>query len=65
MHAKLHLYAYSIVEGPFQTRSVVEYWSHPVWDLSWEDDFPELPIEPPSYESTQIVRLSSSSVLGW
>jgi hypothetical protein len=44
------------VEGPFQTRGVVEYWARPVWDLTWEDDFPELPTEAPSYESIQIVR---------
>ncbi|KAG8730068.1 hypothetical protein FRC10_003163, partial [Ceratobasidium sp. 414] len=32
--AKLHLFAYSIVEGAYQTRGLVTRWAHPVYELT-------------------------------
>ncbi|QRV77151.1 hypothetical protein RhiJN_05166 [Ceratobasidium sp. AG-Ba] len=34
---------------------VFSHWSYPVWDIAWRDCFPELPVEPPSNETIQIM----------
>ncbi|KAG8732766.1 hypothetical protein FRC10_000616 [Ceratobasidium sp. 414] len=50
---KTHLFAYSICEGPWQTRGLCTRWVHPLWEVTWELEYPQLPVEPPSNWSVQ------------
>ncbi|KAG8769409.1 hypothetical protein FRC12_004990 [Ceratobasidium sp. 428] len=53
--AKQHMLAYSIVEGPYQSRGLVKRWVPPVWTLTWEQELPDIPVEPPSAESSEVI----------
>ncbi|KAG8679637.1 hypothetical protein FRC08_016850 [Ceratobasidium sp. 394] len=50
---KPHLFAYSICKGAWQTRGLCASWVPTIWDLTWGQEYPHLPIEPPSNRSIQ------------
>ncbi|KAG9079581.1 hypothetical protein FS749_008402, partial [Ceratobasidium sp. UAMH 11750] len=50
---KAHLFAYSICEGPWQSRGLCASWVFPLWEITWGQEYPHLPIEPPSNQSVQ------------
>ncbi|KAG8697939.1 hypothetical protein FRC08_006228 [Ceratobasidium sp. 394] len=50
---KPHLFAYSVCEGAWQTRGLCAGWVPPIWEITWGQEYPHLPIEPPSHRSIQ------------
>ncbi|KAG8683329.1 hypothetical protein FRC08_014341 [Ceratobasidium sp. 394] len=50
---KGHLFAYSVCEGAWQTRGLCESWVSPLWEITWGQEYPHLPVEPPSKRSIQ------------
>ncbi|KAG8713034.1 hypothetical protein FRC08_013768 [Ceratobasidium sp. 394] len=53
--AKLHLFAYSIVEGAYQSRVLAARWAGPVYELTFGQEFPDLALEAPSSQTIQIM----------
>ncbi|KAG8730558.1 hypothetical protein FRC12_020197 [Ceratobasidium sp. 428] len=53
--AKQHMLAYSIVEGPYQSRGLVKRWVPAIWTLTWEQELPDIPAEPPSAETSEVI----------
>ncbi|KAG9101461.1 hypothetical protein FS749_006680 [Ceratobasidium sp. UAMH 11750] len=53
--AKLHLFAYSIVEGAYQSRGLVARWSCSVYELTFGQEFPDLVFEAPSPDTIQVM----------
>ncbi|KAG9075580.1 hypothetical protein FRC06_010010, partial [Ceratobasidium sp. 370] len=50
---KPHLFAYSVCEGAWQTHGLCASWVSPLWELTWEQEYPHLPVEAPSNRSIQ------------
>ncbi|KAG8729796.1 hypothetical protein FRC10_003454 [Ceratobasidium sp. 414] len=62
--AKLHLFAYSIVEGAYQSRGLVTRWASPVYELTWGQELPDLAIEAPSKHTIQVMVNSQPTYRG-
>ncbi|KAG8788551.1 hypothetical protein FRC12_014431 [Ceratobasidium sp. 428] len=62
--SKPHLYAYSVVEGAWQTRALVSAWAPEIYAVTWEQEFPNLPFEAPSFETLQVMINSQPSYRG-
>ncbi|KAG8702719.1 hypothetical protein FRC09_004578 [Ceratobasidium sp. 395] len=62
--SKPHLYAYSVVEGAWQTRALVSAWAPEIYAVPWAQEFPNLPFEAPSHESLQVMVNSQPTYRG-
>jgi hypothetical protein len=45
--AKIHLYAYALREGPYQTRAVFKLWARAIWEETWYMVLGNRPYQPP------------------
>ncbi|QRV93721.1 Formin-like protein 20 [Ceratobasidium sp. AG-Ba] len=62
--AKPHLFMHSVIEGAWQTRGLVTAWAHEIFQLSWEQEYPDLPVEPPSSRTIQCMVNSQPTFRG-
>jgi hypothetical protein len=53
--AKIHLLAYALVEGVYQTCATYLQWASLVHQATWEMDLPDHPYEKPDDEIFEIV----------
>jgi hypothetical protein len=60
--AKLHLFAYALVEGIYQTRTTFLRWAAAVYEATWQLELPTTPVVPPSAETLEIVSNLLSSI---
>jgi hypothetical protein len=58
--AKLHLFAFSLVEGPYQTRATLLRWALIIFEETWRQELPDVPFEHPCDESLIIVSTTST-----
>ncbi|KAG8706172.1 hypothetical protein FRC09_002545 [Ceratobasidium sp. 395] len=53
--AKMHLFAYALMEGSYQTRGLFLRWSLPVFEETWSQELPGVAYEPPSHQALQVM----------
>ncbi|CAE6429977.1 unnamed protein product [Rhizoctonia solani] len=62
--AKVHLFAYSLVEGIYQTRATFLRWASAVHISTWQMDLPDRPYEKPSNEIFEIMVNNIATLRG-
>jgi hypothetical protein len=53
--AKVHLFAYSLVQGIYQTRATFFQWASAVYQATWQMETPEKPYKSPPEAVFEIV----------
>jgi hypothetical protein len=53
--AKIHLFAYALVEGIYQTRATFIRWAMAVFIATWQMELPDRPYEEPDTDIYEIV----------
>ncbi|QRW07068.1 hypothetical protein RhiLY_06067 [Ceratobasidium sp. AG-Ba] len=62
--AKPHLFMYTVAEGAWQTRALVTSWAQAIFQITWEEELPELPPEAPSARTIQCMVNSQPTFRG-
>ncbi|KAG8679624.1 hypothetical protein FRC08_016858 [Ceratobasidium sp. 394] len=62
--AKQHLFAYALSEGAWQNRALFTRWAPPIYIETWGQELPDVPVEPPSPETIQIMVNSLATARG-
>jgi hypothetical protein len=44
----MHLFAFSLVEGPYQTRATLLHWALVIFEETWRQELPDIPFRHPS-----------------
>ncbi|CAE6459674.1 unnamed protein product [Rhizoctonia solani] len=62
--SKVHLFAYALVEGVFQTRATYLRWAAIIYQATWEMELPDHPYKKPSDEIFEIMVNSIATARG-
>ncbi|KAF8601015.1 hypothetical protein BDV93DRAFT_254241 [Ceratobasidium sp. AG-I] len=62
--AKIHLLAYALVQGVYQTRATYIRWASSVHFATWQMELPTTPFEPPPHEHFEIMVNSIATLRG-
>ncbi|CAE6370490.1 unnamed protein product [Rhizoctonia solani] len=62
--AKMHLFAYALSEGVYQTRATFLRWASAVHEATWQMDLPDRPYERPSDEVFEIMVNNIATLRG-
>ncbi|KAB5588160.1 hypothetical protein CTheo_8399 [Ceratobasidium theobromae] len=62
--AKLHLFAYALVEGIYQTRATFLRWAAAVYEATWQMELPTTPMIEPDEEILEIMVNSIATLRG-
>ncbi|KAJ1299594.1 hypothetical protein OPQ81_012015 [Rhizoctonia solani] len=62
--AKIHLFAYTLVEGVYQTRTTFLRWASAVHEATWQMELPDRPYEKPSDEIFEIMVNNIATLRG-
>jgi hypothetical protein len=57
--AKVHLFAYALVEGIYQTRATFLRWASAVHHATWQMELPDRPYHQPDSDVFEIVGIIS------
>ncbi|KAG8690901.1 hypothetical protein FRC11_008261 [Ceratobasidium sp. 423] len=62
--AKIHLFAYALVEGIYQTRATFLLWASAVHEATWQMDLPDRPYKKPQAEIFEIMVNNIATLRG-
>jgi hypothetical protein len=61
--AKVHLYAYALAEGIYQTRATYMKWAEMIYKKTWELLLPDLPYEAATMDELEVVSAHKPSYM--